>query len=90
MQEEARLRSTDPSKERARLEALVDKVGALAAHVSRLSSALSDETVEKATGTLRSAIELRAAASVASSGTFTDQHPWKAKDVGRASRSLSD
>ena len=70
IQEEARLRSTDPSKERSRLAALADKVGALAKHVGGLVGALSDETVKEAMEALGSAIELRAAATVASSGTF--------------------
>lgn len=70
IQEEARLRSTDPSKERARLEALADKLDTLANHVGGLVAALSDERAEEATEALGSAIELRAAATVASSGTF--------------------
>lgn len=70
MQEEARLRSTDPSKERTRLETLADKAAALATHVGGLAAALSDETVERVTAARASSVELRAAATVASSGTF--------------------
>ncbi len=95
IQEEARLRSTDPSKERARLEALADKFGALAKHVGGLVGALSDENAKEATEAHRSAIELRAAATVASSGTF-DAEPvagvgtatWRA--LWEAARRFSD
>lgn len=70
IQEEARLRSTDPTTERTRLETLADKVGAISTHVGALASALIDERVEKASAAHGNAVELRAAATVASSGTF--------------------
>lgn len=70
IQEEARLRATDPSKERTRLLTLASKVEAVSMHVAALSLALSEEKAAHATGARIKAAELRAAATVASSGTF--------------------
>lgn len=69
-QEEARLRATDPAKERARLEVLAATVDRLAQHVAALAGALGDEKIERATAARRTAIDLRAAANLASSGVF--------------------
>lgn len=70
IQEEARLRATDPSKERTRLETLSSKVEAISKHVAALAVALSDEKAAEAPASRDKAVELRAAATVASSATF--------------------
>jgi energy-coupling factor transporter ATP-binding protein EcfA2 len=70
LQEEARLLSTDPSKERSRLETLAGKVNAIATHAAAIAEALSDEKAQEAKTAYDTAVELRAAATVASSGTF--------------------
>lgn len=70
IQEEARLRATDPGRERTRLEALSNTVGGVATHVGRLAALLGDERTNEAIAMKARAIELRAAATVASSGTF--------------------
>jgi len=70
IQEEARLRATDPAKERVRLETLAGKVDAIAKHIAGLAAGLSDEMSNEATAARDSAQELRAAATVASSGRF--------------------
>jgi hypothetical protein len=73
IQEEARLRATDPSKERTRLEALAGTVQAVSTHVRALATALADEKVEEATNSHATAIARRAAATVASSQTFESE-----------------
>jgi energy-coupling factor transporter ATP-binding protein EcfA2 len=73
IKEEARLRATDPSKERARLDTLTGKLDRVASHVAALEAALSDEKVSEATTARLTATELRAAANVASSDAFEDE-----------------
>lgn len=85
LREEARLRATDPSKERTRLETLATKVDAISRHVVALASALGDEKVGEATASREKAVELRAAATVASSGTFeTEPVPGVGTETWRA------
>src|SRR5207302_938810 len=72
--EDARLRATDPAKERKRLDSLAGKVEAISEHISHIANALSDQRIDEAMQTRQSAIELRAAASLASSGEF-DREP---------------
>ena len=85
IQEEARLRSTDPTKERTRLETLASKVEAISVHIAALAVDLSDENVTKATTARSNAIQLRAAATVASSDTFeTEPVPGVGTSTWRA------
>lgn len=70
LQEEARLRASDPSRERTRLETLAGKVEAISKHVAALAGVLTDEKAQEATASRDKAVRLRAAASIASSGTF--------------------
>ena len=73
IQEEARLRATDPSKERARLDKLAVNLDRVAGHLAVVAAALSDEMLNEATTARQSAIELRAAATVASTGAFENE-----------------
>lgn len=73
IQEEARLRATDPSKERTRLDTLAGKLDRVSSHVAALAAALSDEKTNEATSARQKAVELRAAATVASSGAFGNE-----------------
>ena len=70
LQEEARLRASNPAKERSRLEALADKIETVARHVGKLAAALGDEKVKQARDLRDGAVELRAAATLASSRSF--------------------
>jgi len=73
MQEEARLRATDPSKERARLGTVAGKIETISKHVAALAEALSDREGREATACRNKAVELRAAATIASKGTFQSE-----------------
>lgn len=85
IQEEARLRATDPSKERIRLQTLAAKFETIAKHVEGLAAGLGDEKATEATAARDKAIELRAAATVASSGTFeAEPVPGVGSDTWRA------
>ena len=70
LQEEARLQASDPSKERTRLERLAAAAEAVSGQVGRLDAALSDGQVRGVAGLRERAVELRAAATIASSRTF--------------------
>jgi outer membrane murein-binding lipoprotein Lpp len=70
LQEEARLRASDPAKEQARLSQLATNAQALADHVDKLTNALSDERLDATKAAVSRATELRAAATVASQKTF--------------------
>jgi hypothetical protein len=72
-QEEVRLQATDPDKERGRIEGLAAKVQAVADHVSTLATGLSSSMIGAAEAAFSKAVELRAAAAVASSTTFEDE-----------------
>jgi energy-coupling factor transporter ATP-binding protein EcfA2 len=73
VREEGRLRATNPMQERVRLQGLESKVDEISKHVSETVDALSDTKVEQAKKARRSAIELRAAADLASSGSFDEE-----------------
>jgi hypothetical protein len=72
-QEEVRLQATDPDKERGRIEGLAAKVQAVADHVSTLAKGLSGSKIGAAEVAFSKAVELRAAAAVASSTTFENE-----------------
>jgi len=73
IQEEARLRATDPSKERARLEALTTQVAAILSHSTAVAKALGEPKVTEAKTAHKKAGELRAAATLASSERFDSE-----------------
>jgi hypothetical protein len=73
VKEEGRLRATNPIEERARLQGLASKVEQISKHISEVADALSDANVEEAKQSRKSALELRAAADIASSGSFDDE-----------------
>jgi hypothetical protein len=95
LQEEARLRTSDPAKERSRLETVAGKLETVARHLAKLAGALDDETAAAALGVREKAVELRAAATLASSRSF-DAEPlpgvgtaaWRA--LWDAARAYSD
>jgi energy-coupling factor transporter ATP-binding protein EcfA2 len=70
LQEEGRLRASDPQKERLRLESLATHVQSLSKHVKSIDLVLNDTAVEKAFDEQSKARNLRAAAAIASSTTF--------------------
>jgi hypothetical protein len=70
IQEEARLRATDPTQERARLQMLADALESVSRHVDGLDAALGDEPTARAIGLRDQALALRAAATMASTQTF--------------------
>ncbi len=73
IQEEARLRATDPSKERDRLNKLAHQVATICSHVSTVEQKLSDEEIAGTQAAHKKAIELRAAATIASSRSFDSE-----------------
>jgi energy-coupling factor transporter ATP-binding protein EcfA2 len=73
IREEARLRATDPSKERARLQALATEVAAISTHIAAVAQALGEAKAADAKMAHEKAGELRAAATVASSETFDSE-----------------
>lgn len=70
IQEEARLRASDPAKERQRLESLAAKLETIASHVQRTAEALGESRVAELLEAKKGAAELRAAAAMASSDNF--------------------
>jgi len=70
LQEEARLRSSDPNQERARLTALSSNLSLLANHCENLRRQLGREAQQMLADQRTLARQLRAAAAVASSTTF--------------------
>lgn len=73
LREEARLKSTDPSKEKQRLKLAGAKLGVLASHFDRIEELLSVTAADKVLKQQTKAGELRAAASVASATSFADE-----------------
>jgi hypothetical protein len=73
VKEEARLRTTNPGDERARLQDLASKAELTSKHIAAIANALADTAVKHAKQSRASAIELRAAADIASSGSFDDE-----------------
>lgn len=70
MQEEVRLKATDPAREQARLKTGATQVAALAVHFEKLSETLSPEAVSAAEGLAAEAVKVRKAADAASSADF--------------------
>jgi ABC-type hemin transport system ATPase subunit len=95
LSEEARLKASDPTKERDHLVALAGHLEVVAAHCDQLIELLGHDGVEKLILLRSSATELRAAAAVASSQTF-DAEPvtgvgsttWRA--LWEAARAFSE
>lgn len=73
LQEEARLKSTDPGKEKARLQAASRNLTNLADHFDRIADVLSVEAAQRVLGQQLKAKELRVAATAASSVDFADE-----------------
>ena len=70
LQEEARLRASDPTAERARLETAAARIQRVSNHVAALATALDDDQVTESQKVRAQAVELRAAANIASSQSF--------------------
>ncbi|WP_281964745.1 AAA family ATPase [Serinicoccus marinus] len=70
LQEEARLRGSDPNKEKARLTQLASHWRMVKSHVDSLSEALSADAIGRIRDEKRKAKDLRAAATIASAKTF--------------------
>lgn len=84
-QEEARLRQSDPAKERARLTDASSKLDALAGHLAALDEALGKAAEEKLRSARQRAAALRAAAEIASSESFdTEPVPGVGSETWRA------
>ena len=71
--EEARLRSTNPEREKARLNSAAGSAEAVSAHVMFLGQVLGDNAVTDLRGLDVVAREKRAAASMASTASFDDE-----------------
>ncbi len=80
--EELRLRATDPSKERARLQGLASKYERVRGHLVRLTELLSAGAVTDLEGKFARAAETTAAAAAASSRSF-DAEPLYGVGSGR-------
>jgi energy-coupling factor transporter ATP-binding protein EcfA2 len=73
VKEEGRLRATNPMQERVRLDGLASKADQVSKHVKALGDALSDSNVELAKQRRETALQLRTAADIASSGSFDSE-----------------
>lgn len=72
-QEEARLRATDPTKEKTRLFAVAKDAEALAAHLESIENTLSPTAADRILTLKQRAMELRASADEVSSSSFADE-----------------
>ena len=72
-QEEARLRATDPTKEKTRLSAVAKDAEALAAHLESIENTLSLTAADRILTLKQRALELRASADEVSSSSFADE-----------------
>lgn len=72
-QEEARLRATDPTKEKKRLLAVAEDAEALAAHLESIENTLSPAAADRILTLKQKALELRASADEVSSSSFADE-----------------
>lgn len=72
-QEEARLRATDPTKEKTRLFAAAKDAEALAAHLKSIENTLSPTAADRILTLKQRAMELRASADEVSSSSFADE-----------------
>mgnify|MGYP000883123224 FL=1 len=72
-QEEARLRATDPTKEKTRLLNVAEDAEALAAHLESIENTLSLTAADRILTLKQRALELRASADEVSSSSFADE-----------------
>lgn len=72
-QEEARLRATDPTKEKTRLFAVAKDAEALAAHLESIENTLSPTAADRILTLKQTAMKLRASADEVSSSSFADE-----------------
>lgn len=72
-QEEARLRATDPTKEKTRLSAVAKDAEALAAHLESIENTLSPTAADRILTLKQEAMKLRASADEVSSSSFADE-----------------
>jgi energy-coupling factor transporter ATP-binding protein EcfA2 len=73
MQEEIRLRASDPNKEKARLTAIAGNLSQVRQHLEKLDKAVSREGVDDLVAQRKSAADLREAAKLASAEEFGDE-----------------
>ncbi len=73
LSEEARLKTSEPAKEQNRLRALAGNLEAIGKYCDRVAESLSPQGLEALTKVRTDALELRAAASVASSQSFDSE-----------------
>ena len=72
-QEEARLRATDPTKEKTRLLAVAKDAEALAAHLESIENTISPTAANRILALKQTAMELRASAEKVSSNSFANE-----------------
>ena len=72
-QEEARLRATDPTKEKKRLLAVAEDAAALADHLESIENTLSPAAADQILTLKQKALKLRASADEVSSSSFADE-----------------
>lgn len=72
-QEEARLRATDPTKEKTRLLAVAKDAEALAAHLESIENTISPAAAGRILTLKQTAMELRASAEKVSSNSFANE-----------------
>ena len=72
-QEEARLRATDPTKEKTRFLNVAEDAEALAAHLESIENTLSLTAADRILTLKQRALELRASADEVSSSSFADE-----------------
>ena len=72
-QEEARLRATDPTKEKTRLLAVAKDAEALAAHLESIENTISPAAANRILALKQTAMELRASADEVSSNSFANE-----------------
>ena len=72
-QEEARLRATDPTKEKTRLLAVAKDAEALAAHLESIENTISPAAANRILALKQTAMELRASAEKVSSNSFANE-----------------
>lgn len=72
-QEEARLRATDPTKEKTRLLAVAKDAEALAAHLESIENTISPAAANRILALKQTAMEVRASADEVSSNSFANE-----------------
>lgn len=73
IQEETRLRSSDPNKERARLTSIAGHLDQLRQHLEGIGDVVSQEAVDELVALKQAATDLRAAAKLASAEQFNGE-----------------